>query len=86
MLAVLVCLPDKDLETPLTLKAQSPSTSMSEKAEEEELLEAGQQFGKEPRANLLIKESPQHCACTSPDTSLQISEERWALDALRNGK
>ncbi|XP_066495364.1 rho guanine nucleotide exchange factor 12 isoform X2 [Tiliqua scincoides] len=78
--------PDKDLglESPLMLKAQSPSTAMSEKAEEEELLEAGRQFGKEPPANLLIKESSQHYDCSSPELSFQTSEERWALDALRN--
>ncbi|XP_054854554.1 rho guanine nucleotide exchange factor 12 isoform X2 [Eublepharis macularius] len=79
--------PDKDLglESPLMPKAQSPSTAMSEKLEEEEeLLDTNRQFGKEPPADLLIKEPSEHYGHTSSEHSSQISEERWALDALRN--
>ncbi|XP_077162904.1 rho guanine nucleotide exchange factor 12 isoform X3 [Paroedura picta] len=78
--------PDKDLglESPLMLKAESPSAAMAEKLEEEELLEADSQFGKEPPAELLIKEPSEHCGPPSSESASQISEERWALDALRN--
>ncbi|XP_060139089.1 rho guanine nucleotide exchange factor 12 isoform X2 [Zootoca vivipara] len=78
--------PDKDLglESPLMAKVQSPSAAMSEKLEEEELLEADRQFGGKPAAELLIKESPEHYSHTSPEHLFQSSEERWALDALRN--
>uniref|UniRef100_A0A670KLF1 Rho guanine nucleotide exchange factor 12 n=1 Tax=Podarcis muralis TaxID=64176 RepID=A0A670KLF1_PODMU len=81
-----VCLLDKDmgLESPLMAKVQSPSAAMSEKLEEEELLEAGRQFGEKPAAELLIKESSEHYSHTSPEHLFQSSEERWALDALRN--
>ncbi|XP_053125152.1 rho guanine nucleotide exchange factor 12 isoform X2 [Hemicordylus capensis] len=79
--------PDKDLglESPLLLKAQPLSAaSVSEKSEEEELLEAEGPFGKEPPADLLIKESSERYSHTSPELPFQISEEQWALDALRN--
>ncbi|XP_044295375.1 rho guanine nucleotide exchange factor 12 isoform X2 [Varanus komodoensis] len=78
--------PDKELglESPLIRKAQSPSAAMSERSEEEELLEADRSFGEKPPTDLLVKESPERYCHTSPDLSLQISEERWALDALRN--
>ncbi|XP_048367945.1 rho guanine nucleotide exchange factor 12 isoform X3 [Sphaerodactylus townsendi] len=78
--------PDKDLglESPLMLKAQSPSTAMSEKLVEEELLEASRPFGKGPPTDLLIKESSEHYGPPSSEHVAQISEERWALDALRN--
>uniref|UniRef100_A0A8D2L047 Rho guanine nucleotide exchange factor 12 n=1 Tax=Varanus komodoensis TaxID=61221 RepID=A0A8D2L047_VARKO len=72
------------LESPLIRKAQSPSAAMSERSEEEELLEADRSFGEKPPTDLLVKESPERYCHTSPDLSLQISEERWALDALRN--
>uniref|UniRef100_A0A8D0H3M1 Rho guanine nucleotide exchange factor 12 n=1 Tax=Sphenodon punctatus TaxID=8508 RepID=A0A8D0H3M1_SPHPU len=72
------------LESPLMLKAQSPSTIMSEKSEEEELLVAERQFGKDQRPELLIKESSERYEHTAPDLPFQISEEQWALDALRN--
>ncbi|XP_062995051.1 rho guanine nucleotide exchange factor 12 isoform X2 [Elgaria multicarinata webbii] len=78
--------PDKDVgsESPPMQKAQSPLTAMSEKLEEEEPLEANRQFGEKPPADLLIKESSEHCCHTSPEPPFQISEDRWALDALRN--
>ncbi|XP_007422937.1 rho guanine nucleotide exchange factor 12 isoform X1 [Python bivittatus] len=78
--------PDKDLglESPLELKTQSPSIAMSEKSEEEELLEANKQFGEKLSADLLIKESAEHYSQISPELSFQASENRWALDALRN--
>ncbi|ETE57927.1 Rho guanine nucleotide exchange factor 12 [Ophiophagus hannah] len=72
--------PDKDLG----LKTSSPSVTMSEKSEEEELLEANKQFGEKLPADLLIKESPEHYSQSSPELSFQASENRWALDALRN--
>ncbi|KAK9395014.1 rho guanine nucleotide exchange factor 12 [Crotalus adamanteus] len=73
--------PDKDLG----LKTPSPSVMMSEKSEEEEeLLEANKQFGEKLSADLLIKESPEHYSQLSPELSFQASENRCALDALRN--
>lgn len=87
-LAFSVCLLDKDLglESPLMQKAESPSAAMSEKLEEEELLEANRQFDKEPPADLLIKEPSEHYDRPSSEPTSHISEERWALDALRNCK
>uniref|UniRef100_A0ABM5EQ95 Rho guanine nucleotide exchange factor 12 isoform X2 n=1 Tax=Pogona vitticeps TaxID=103695 RepID=A0ABM5EQ95_9SAUR len=78
--------PEKDLglESPLMLKASSPSTAVSEKVEEEGLLAAGRQFGEKAPTDLLIKESPENYSHSSPELSFQLSEDRWALDALRN--
>lgn len=78
----LVCSLDKDLG----LKTPSPSVTMSEKSEEEELLEANKQFGEKLPTDLLIKESPEHYSQSSPELSFQASENQWALDALRNCK
>ncbi|XP_050777886.1 rho guanine nucleotide exchange factor 12 isoform X3 [Gopherus flavomarginatus] len=76
--------PDKDLglESPLMLKAQSPSAIMAEKSEVEDLLGTRRHFEKEQRAELTLKEeSSAHYGLPVP---FQISGERWALDALRN--
>ncbi|KAH0623302.1 hypothetical protein JD844_031479 [Phrynosoma platyrhinos] len=70
--------PDKDLEM------ESPSTAISEKVEEEELLQADRRFREKPPADLLIKESSDNYSHMAPELSFQISEDRWALDALRN--
>ncbi|XP_042327797.1 rho guanine nucleotide exchange factor 12 isoform X2 [Sceloporus undulatus] len=70
--------PDKDLEV------ESPSTAILEKVEEEEILEAGRRFREKPPAELLIKESSDNYSHMTPELSFQISEDRWALDALRN--
>uniref|UniRef100_A0A8D0KNC0 Rho guanine nucleotide exchange factor 12 n=1 Tax=Salvator merianae TaxID=96440 RepID=A0A8D0KNC0_SALMN len=78
--------PDKDLglASTLILKAQSPSTAMAEKSEEEQLFEAEQQFGRQTQADLLIQESCEHYRHTGPVRPFQASEERWALNALRD--
>ncbi|KAJ7304983.1 hypothetical protein JRQ81_010719 [Phrynocephalus forsythii] len=78
--------PDKDLglESPLMRKASSPSAAVPEKVEEEALLEADRQFGEKNPTDLLIKESSENYSHSSPELSFQLSEERWALDALRN--
>ncbi|XP_067326874.1 rho guanine nucleotide exchange factor 12 isoform X2 [Anolis sagrei] len=71
--------PDKDLEM------ESPSATTSEKAEAEELLEANRRFREKAPADLLIKEpsdSFSHRGTT--ELLFPISEDRWALDALRN--
>nr|XP_048683630.1 rho guanine nucleotide exchange factor 12 isoform X3 [Caretta caretta] len=75
--------PDKDLvlESPLMLKAQSPSAIMAEKSEVVDLLVTERHFEKEQRAELTLKEPSGHYG---PAIPFQISEERWALDALRN--
>ncbi|KAM7137814.1 rho guanine nucleotide exchange factor 12 isoform 5-T5 [Macrochelys suwanniensis] len=74
--------PDKDLglESPLMLKAQSPSAIMAEKSEVDLLVTEGH-FEKEQRAELTLKEPSAHYG---PAIPFQVSEERWALDALRN--
>uniref|UniRef100_A0A8C3P6B5 Rho guanine nucleotide exchange factor 12 n=1 Tax=Chrysemys picta bellii TaxID=8478 RepID=A0A8C3P6B5_CHRPI len=71
--------PDKDLglESPLMLKTQSPSAIMAEKSEVEDLLGTETHFEKDQRAE-------ESSACYGPPVPFQISEERWALDALRN--
>ncbi|XP_039352297.1 rho guanine nucleotide exchange factor 12 isoform X5 [Mauremys reevesii] len=76
--------PDKDLglESPLMLKAQSPSAIMAEKSEVEDLLGTRRHFEKEQQAKLTLnEESSAHYGLPVP---FQISGERWALDALRN--
>lgn len=76
--------PDKDLglESPLMLKAQSPSAIMAEKSEVEDLLGTTRHFEKEQQAKLTLnEESSAHYGLPVP---FQISGERWALDALRN--
>nr|XP_016850206.1 PREDICTED: rho guanine nucleotide exchange factor 12 isoform X5 [Anolis carolinensis] len=70
--------PDKDLEL------ESPSATASEKAEAEELLEADRRFREKAPGDLLIKESSDSFTHTGPELLFQISEDRWALDALRN--
>uniref|UniRef100_A0A803TEB5 Rho guanine nucleotide exchange factor 12 n=1 Tax=Anolis carolinensis TaxID=28377 RepID=A0A803TEB5_ANOCA len=69
---------DKDLEL------ESPSATASEKAEAEELLEADRRFREKAPGDLLIKESSDSFTHTGPELLFQISEDRWALDALRN--
>uniref|UniRef100_H9G7D5 Rho guanine nucleotide exchange factor 12 n=1 Tax=Anolis carolinensis TaxID=28377 RepID=H9G7D5_ANOCA len=62
----------------------SPSATASEKAEAEELLEADRRFREKAPGDLLIKESSDSFTHTGPELLFQISEDRWALDALRN--
>ncbi|XP_067420980.1 rho guanine nucleotide exchange factor 12 isoform X2 [Emydura macquarii macquarii] len=78
--------PDKDLglESPLMLKAKSPSAIMSEKSEVEDLLVTERHFEEAPGAELTLKESSAHYEQATPNLPFQISEEQWALDALRN--
>uniref|UniRef100_A0A7M4FT15 Rho guanine nucleotide exchange factor 12 n=1 Tax=Crocodylus porosus TaxID=8502 RepID=A0A7M4FT15_CROPO len=81
------CLLDKELglEPSLILKTQSPSAVMSEKSEVEDLLVTERQFGKEQQEDeLVLKESSACCEQATADVPFRVSEERWALDALRS--
>lgn len=75
--------PDTDLgiEPPLMLKAQSPSAIMAEKSEGEEDPDAENHFERDQQTELTVGESSAH---PEPAVPLQISEERWALNALRD--
>lgn len=66
------------------LKAKSPSAIMSEKSEVEDLLVTERHFEEAPGAELTLKESSAHYEQATPNLPFQISEEQWALDALRN--
>ncbi|XP_043850710.1 rho guanine nucleotide exchange factor 12 isoform X4 [Dromiciops gliroides] len=69
-------------ETPLMSKPQSPSSVTSGKSEVSDLL-AERQFEKE-QAEETSKESRMDYQSTVPEPHFPVSEERWALDALRN--
>ncbi|XP_076968766.1 rho guanine nucleotide exchange factor 12 isoform X2 [Tamandua tetradactyla] len=79
--------PDRDLglESPLiSSKPQSHSLSTSGKLEVDDLFVAERQFAKEQCADGTLKEVGVNYQITIPDPHLTVSEERWALDALRN--
>ncbi|KAM6172624.1 rho guanine nucleotide exchange factor 12 [Erethizon dorsatum] len=79
--------PDRDLEleSPLiSSKPQTHSLSTSEKSEAVDLFVAERQFAKEQHADVTLKESGENYQIRIPDPHLPVSEERWALDALRN--
>ncbi|XP_036077622.1 rho guanine nucleotide exchange factor 12 isoform X2 [Rousettus aegyptiacus] len=79
--------PDRDLglESPLiSSKPQSHSLGTSGKSEVDDLFMAERQFEKEQHADGTLKEVGVNCRITIPDPHLPVSEERWALDALRN--
>uniref|UniRef100_A0A8C4L4E1 Rho guanine nucleotide exchange factor 12 n=1 Tax=Equus asinus asinus TaxID=83772 RepID=A0A8C4L4E1_EQUAS len=79
--------PDRDLglESPLiSSKPQSHSLGASGKSEVDDLFVAERQFAKEQRADGTLKEVGGNYQITIPDPHLPVSEERWALDALRN--
>ncbi|XP_032141070.1 rho guanine nucleotide exchange factor 12 isoform X3 [Sapajus apella] len=79
--------PDRDLGLESTLissKPQSHSLSTSGKSEVRDLFVAERQFAKEQHTDGTLKEAGEDYQITIPDSHLPISEERWALDALRN--
>ncbi|XP_032495760.1 rho guanine nucleotide exchange factor 12 isoform X3 [Phocoena sinus] len=79
--------PDRDLglESPLmSSKPQSHSLDTSGKSEVDDLFVAERQFAKEQHADGTLKEVGVNYQITIPDPHLPVSEERWALDALRN--
>ncbi|XP_033063705.1 rho guanine nucleotide exchange factor 12 isoform X3 [Trachypithecus francoisi] len=79
--------PDRDLGLESTLissKPQSHSLSTSGKSEVRDLFVAERQFAKEQHTDGTLKEVGEDYQITIPDSHLPVSEERWALDALRN--
>lgn len=79
--------PDRDLglESPLiSSKPQSHPLGTSGKAEANELSVAERRFSQEQHAEGAVKEAGVNNHITIPDLHLPVSEERWALDALRN--
>ncbi|XP_078195829.1 rho guanine nucleotide exchange factor 12 isoform X10 [Callithrix jacchus] len=79
--------PDRDLGLESTLissKPQPHSLSTSGKSEVRDLFVAERQFAKEQHTDGTLKEVGEDYQITIPDSHLPISEERWALDALRN--
>lgn len=73
------------LESPLiSSKPQSHSLNTPGKSEAEHLFVTATQFAKEQHANGTFKEGDGGYPVTSSDPHLPVSEERWALDALRN--
>uniref|UniRef100_A0A8C0D605 Rho guanine nucleotide exchange factor 12 n=1 Tax=Balaenoptera musculus TaxID=9771 RepID=A0A8C0D605_BALMU len=79
--------PDRDLglESPLmSSKPQSHSLDTAGKSEVDDLFVAERQFAKEQHADGTLKEVGVSYQITVPDPHLPVSEERWALDALRN--
>ncbi|XP_037861013.1 rho guanine nucleotide exchange factor 12 isoform X1 [Chlorocebus sabaeus] len=79
--------PDRDLGLEATLissKPQSHSLSTSGKSEVRDLFVTERQFAKEQHTDGTLKEVGEDYQITIPDSHLPVSEERWALDALRN--
>uniref|UniRef100_G3R065 Rho guanine nucleotide exchange factor 12 n=2 Tax=Gorilla gorilla gorilla TaxID=9595 RepID=G3R065_GORGO len=79
--------PDRDLGLESTLissKPQSHSLSTSGKSEVRDLFVAERQFAKEQHTDGTLKEVGEDYQIAIPDSHLPVSEERWALDALRN--
>uniref|UniRef100_A0A2K5KD17 Rho guanine nucleotide exchange factor 12 n=1 Tax=Colobus angolensis palliatus TaxID=336983 RepID=A0A2K5KD17_COLAP len=79
--------PDRDLGLESTLissKPQSHSLSTSGKSEVRDLFVAEREFAKEQHTDGTLKEVGEDYQITIPDSHLPVSEERWALDALRN--
>lgn len=73
------------LESPLiSSKPQSHSMNTPGKSEAEHLFVTTTQFAKEQHANGTFKEGDGGYPVTISDPHLPVSEERWALDALRN--
>lgn len=73
------------LESPLiSSKPQSHSLNTPGKSEAEHLFVTATQFAKEQHANGTFKEGDGGYPVTISDPHLPVSEERWALDALRN--
>uniref|UniRef100_A0A452VFZ2 Rho guanine nucleotide exchange factor 12 n=1 Tax=Ursus maritimus TaxID=29073 RepID=A0A452VFZ2_URSMA len=76
---------DLGLESPLmSSKPQSHSLGTSGKSEVDDLFVAERQFAKEQHADGTLQEAGASYQIPIPDPHLPASEERWALDALRN--
>lgn len=76
-----------ELESPLiSSKPQSHPLGTSGKAEADELSVAERRFAQEQHAEGAVKEAGVNNHMTIPYPHLPVSEERWALDALRNCK
>ncbi|XP_037361358.1 rho guanine nucleotide exchange factor 12 isoform X2 [Talpa occidentalis] len=79
--------PERDLGlvSPLiSSKPQSHSLDTSGKSEVDDLFATERQFAKAPHEDGTLKEVGINYQITIPDPHLPVSEERWALDALRN--
>ncbi|XP_071068482.1 rho guanine nucleotide exchange factor 12 isoform X6 [Dasypus novemcinctus] len=75
---------DLGLESPLmSSKSQTHSLDTSGKPEDD-LFVAEREFVKEQHANGTLKKVGVNYQITIPDSHVPVSEERWALDALRN--
>ncbi|KAH0514707.1 Rho guanine nucleotide exchange factor 12 [Microtus ochrogaster] len=73
------------LESPLiSSKPQSRSLTTPGKSEAEHLFMTAIHFAKEQHANGTLKEDDGSYPIPIPEPHLPVSEERWALDALRN--
>uniref|UniRef100_A0A8C6GHD9 Rho guanine nucleotide exchange factor 12 n=1 Tax=Mus spicilegus TaxID=10103 RepID=A0A8C6GHD9_MUSSI len=68
----------------ISSKPQSHSLNTPGKSEAEHLFVTATQFAKEQHANGTLKEGDGGYPVTIPGPHLPVSEERWALDALRN--
>ncbi|XP_056650194.1 rho guanine nucleotide exchange factor 12 isoform X3 [Monodelphis domestica] len=77
--------PEKHMGAEISLmsKPQSSSSVTSGKSEISDIL-AERQFEKEQQAEETLKESEMDYQSTVPEPHFPVSEERWALDALRN--
>ncbi|XP_069903381.1 rho guanine nucleotide exchange factor 12 isoform X8 [Oryctolagus cuniculus] len=79
--------PDRDLGLESSLissKPQSHSLITSGKSEVDDLFVTERQFAKERNTDGTLKDVGVNYQITIPDSHLSVSEERWALDALRN--
>lgn len=75
------------LESPIiSSKPQSRSLTTPGKSEAEHLFVTATQFVKEQHANGTLKEDDGSYPIPIPEPHMPVSEERWALDALRNCK
>lgn len=70
----------------MSSKPQSHSLGTSGKSEVDDLFVAERQFAKEQHADGTLQEAGASYQIPIPDPHLPASEERWALDALRNCK
>ncbi|XP_062053191.1 rho guanine nucleotide exchange factor 12 isoform X2 [Lepus europaeus] len=78
---------DRDLGLESSLissKPQSHSLMTSGKSEVDDLFVTERQFAKERNTDGTLKDAGVNYQITIPDSHSSVSEERWALDALRN--
>ncbi|XP_053452091.1 rho guanine nucleotide exchange factor 12 isoform X1 [Nycticebus coucang] len=76
--------PDRDLGLESHLISKPSSHSLSTSGKVSDLFVAERQFAKEQHADGTLKEVGINYQIAIPDPHLSVSEERWALDALRN--